>query len=130
MNVYGATEVMLKKQATLNLAQAAGTYDLVTASGDVFIPLKELALYMATAGATFTSVAIQTNQTTPEVVLTAGEGAVASLPAQKIVVHANEKGIYLASGQKIQYTIVGSTGTGSMIATIFYRAVSAGATLT
>lgn len=119
------------KSFTANLAQAAGTYDLCTASGDVLIHPNWLAMYMATAGATFTSVAIQTNQTNPTNILTAGEGAVANLTSQKCVPHnvPTSQGVFLKSGQKLQYVITGATGTGSMEVVIPFTGVTAGATL-
>lgn len=117
------------KEFTADLSQAAGTYDLCTASGKIFIPMKDIACYMSTAGGTLTSVAVQTNQTNATVILTAGEGAVASLLAQKVVIHAAEGAITLESGQKIQYTIVGLTGTGSMKVTIRFTPLTSGGTL-
>lgn len=119
------------KSFIANLSQAAGTYDLCTAQGDVLINPTWLAMYMATAGATFTSVSIQTNQTNPTTFLTAGEGAVANLTAQKNVAKAlpTSQGVLLKSGQKIQYTIVGATGTGSMEVVIPFMAASNNANL-
>lgn len=115
---------------TANLAQAAGTYDLATAAGDVLINLSDVAIYVATAGATLTSVAIVTNQTNATTILSAAEGAVANLVAQKNLVRAVAcPSIVLKSGQKIQYTIVGATGSGSLQVTIPYIPLSAGATL-
>jgi len=123
--------VQTVKSFTANLAQAAGTYDLCVASGDVLIDLQKIALYMATAGATFTSVSVQTNQTAVITILSSVEGAVANLTAQKHVVRAipTNPVLHLASGQKIQFTIVGSTGTGSMKIDLPYIALSANATL-
>lgn len=116
---------------TANLAQAAGTYDLATASGDMVINLADIAVYVATAGATFTSVSIQTNQTNATTIMSSGEGAVANLTAQKNVVRAIAgcQSIVLKSGQKIQFTIAGSTGTGSLNVAIPYMPLSAGAVL-
>lgn len=117
---------------TANLAQAAASYDLCTASGGgVVIDLEKLAIYVATAGATLTSVAIATNQTNPTTILSAVEGAVANLIAQKNLVRAipSVGGLYLASGQKLRYTIVGATGTGSLLVTIPYMPVDSGARL-
>lgn len=119
------------KSFTANLAQAAGTYDLCTAAGDVLIYPAMLAIYVTTAGATFTSVAIQTNQTNPTNILTAGEGAVANLTAQKNVAHAipTSQAILLKSGQKLRYTIVGATGTGALEVAIPFMPMSLNATL-
>lgn len=116
---------------TANLAQAAATYDLCTASGDVLIDLYNLGVYVATAGATLTSVSIQTNQTNATTILSAVEGAVANLIAQKNIVRAIPVigGLVLKSGQKIQFTILGATGTGSLSVIIPYSPITAGATL-
>ena len=103
-------------QFTANLAQAAGTYDLCTASGgDVFII--DFNVYVATAGAVLTSVQIKTDQTNPVDIMSAVEGAVANLGAQKNVVIARSQPILLRTGQKIVYTIVGATGSGSLVCT-------------
>lgn len=117
---------------TANLAQAAATYDLCTASGgDLVIDLQRLAIYVATAGATLTSVSIQTNQTNITTILSAVEGAVANLIAQKNLVRAIPVigGLLLKSGQKLQYTIVGVTGTGSLQVAVPFLPLTSGATL-
>lgn len=123
------------KTFTLNLAQAAGTYDLATASGsgDLLVQLDSLGFYVTTAGATFTSVSVQTNQTTPVVLLSAAEGAVASLTVNKNLARnigtAGFPAFILRNGQKIQYTLVGATGTGAMIMTIRFFPTASGTTL-
>lgn len=119
------------KSFTANLAQAAGTYDLCTAQGDVLIDPTWLSIYVQTAGATFTSVAIQTNQTNATTIMTAGEGAVANLTVQRNVPHAlpTAQGITLKNGQKLQYTITGATGTGSLQVFVPFFGVTSGATL-
>ena len=61
----------VSKERTVNIAQAANTYDITTATGDVMI--ERFYVYVATAGATMTSVSIQTNDTTPFVLLSAVE---------------------------------------------------------
>lgn len=119
------------KEFTANLAQAAATYDLCTASGDLLVDLYKLGIYVATAGGTFTSVSIQTNQTNVTTILSAAEGAVANLIAQKNLVRAIPVvgGLILRSGQKFQYTILGLTGTGSLRVDIPYLQITAGAVL-
>lgn len=127
------TSILQMAQFTANLAQAAATYDLCTAGGGgVTIDIGKIAMYVATAGATLTSVSIQSNQTNSTIILSAVEGAVANLIAQKNLVRAIPVvgNVYLASGQKLQYTIVGVTGTGSLLVTIPYYPVVAGARLT
>ena len=126
------TRQQLVVRLTANLAQAAATYDLATVSGGaIVIDLYNVAMYVATAGATLTSVSIQTNQTNATTILSATEGAVANLIAQKNLVRVIPVigSLYLASGQKLQFTIVGTTGTGSLLVIIPYMAVDAGARL-
>jgi len=117
------------QEFTANLAQAAATYDLCTASGDVQI--YRVGIYVATAGATFTSVTIQSNQTTPFTLLNVIDGAVANLASQKSIVTSWTQAFpwSLRNAQKIQYTIAGSTGTGSLRVTIGYTPISGGASL-
>ena len=88
----------------------------------MLIDLARLAMYVATAGATLTSVSIQSNQTNVTTILSAVEGAVANLIAQKNLVRAIPVigGLFLKSGEKLQYTIVGVTGTGSLTVSIPY----------
>ncbi len=128
----GFSSAMQAKSFTANLAQAAATYDLCTATGgDVVLDIQKLAIYVATVGATLTSVSIQTNQTNITTILSAVEGAVANLIAQKNLVRVIPVigGLLLASGQKLQYTIVGVTGTGALTVAIPFMALTAGATL-
>lgn len=117
---------------TANLAQAAGTYDLCTVTGgDVVLDLQKFSVYVATAGATLTSVSIQTDQTNPTTLLSAAEGALANLVAQKNLVRATPAvgGLLLKSGQKVRYTIVGLTGSGSLTVTVPFLTITAGASL-
>lgn len=125
MATFNPASVTVIKQFTANLAQAAATYDLCTATGDVLIDLQRLAIYVATAGAVLTSVSIQTNQTNNTIILSAIEGAVANLIAQKNVVRAIPVigGLLLANGQKLQYTIVGATGTGSLTVAVPFLSI-------
>ena len=101
----------------------------MNATGDILI--LDVNIHCITAGATFTSVAIATNDTTAVSLLSAVEGAVANLTAGKNIVKvfpvANTGPILLRSGKKIQYTIVGATGTGTLLVTLRYQAVANGA---
>ena len=129
--IFNPNTITQVKSFTANLAQAAGTYDLATATGgDVLVDLQTLAIYVATAGATLTSVSIQSNQTNATVILSAVEGAVANLIAQKNLVRAIPVigGLLLKSGQKLQYTLVGVTGTGSLNVVVPFLSIS-GSTL-
>lgn len=120
------------KKFTANLAQAAATYDLCAASGgDVVIDIQKLAIYVDTVGATFTSVSVQTNQAAATELLSAAEGAVANIVAGKNLVRAIPVvgGLLLKSGEKIQYTIAGATGTGALSVGVPFTPTVAGATL-
>lgn len=115
---------LLYKSLTLN--DEAGSYDIATATGgDILI--EDVVLYMVTAGATFDSVSIQTDDTTPFVVMSAVEGAVANLTVQTTIKTANsQKSFYLASSKKLQYTITGATGSGTCYVLIRYKIISEG----
>lgn len=121
------TAQLKTKVFTANLAQAAGTYDLATCNSTGGIVIQDVQLYMSVAGATFTSVAIQTNDTTLVPILSAVEGAVANLSVGKNVVKAFAAATYLHTSKKIQYTIVGVTGTGTMLVVIRYQPTVSGA---
>lgn len=114
------------KEFTMNLAQAAATYDLLAASGDVII--LGVDLYVATVGATLTSVALQTDDTTSVPILSAVEGAVANITAGKNLKNFSTP-FLLRNGKKIQYTIVGATGSGSIIACVRFMRATAGASI-
>ena len=113
----------------VNMAQAAGTYTLVTATnGDVMIEVNRV--YQITAGATFTSARISTNDTTPFDIMTAAEGAVASLTAGKNIATANTIAPFvLKSGKVIQLTMLGTTGTGTATLALEYFPLTPGAYL-
>lgn len=121
------TQLMKCKTFTANLAQAAATYDLVTANATGGVVIQDIQIYVATAGATLTSVAIQTNDTTSVPILTALEGALANLTVGKNVVKVFTGPTYLHTSKKIQYTIVGTTGTGSLLVVVRYQPTVAGA---
>jgi hypothetical protein len=115
-------------EKAVNCAQAAGTYDLFTATGDCLVEVNTY--YQITAGATFTSLAIQTDDTTPFVIMSAAEGAVANLTAQKNITTANKIAPFLLqNGKKIRMTLVGTTGTGTGMLAVQYTPVTTGAYL-
>ena len=127
MSASGATRLPQRTTFTANLAQAAATYDLATATGGAVL-VTRVVVYVSVAGATFTSVAIQTNTTTAVTFLTSGEGAVANVTADKTL-KDSASAAYLASGKKIQFTLVGATGTGTLLVVVEYTPLAAGATL-
>lgn len=123
------TERTVTKEYTVNVQQAAATYDLCTATGgDIYI--KSAKVYVGTATITLTSVAIQTNMTTATTIMSAVEGAVANLTGDKMIVTAFTGPLFLSSGKKIQFSIVGVTSAqGTMKLAVEYSRLSAGADL-
>lgn len=123
------TEKTIVKEFTVNVQQAAATYDLCTATGgDIYI--KSAKVYVGTAVTTLTSVAIQTNMTTATNIMTSTEGGVANLTADKQIVTAFAGPSFLTSAKKIQFTIVGATtAVGTMKLVVEYMRCSNGADL-
>jgi hypothetical protein len=91
---------------TIDLNQAAATYDLFTGTTQPVI-LESLIIAMPNeaAGGALTSISIQTDDATPQVLVTAVQGAVASLTAEAQLYWEGK--IRLAVGKKIQLTIAG-----------------------
>ena len=112
-------------QATVNLAQAANTYDLLTCSGGAVL-IDAFSLFCTVVGATFTACTIQTDDTVNFVFVDATAGARANFVANSnmAITWAQVQKCYLRSGQKIRYTITGSTGTGTALATVRYMQLS------
>lgn len=106
---------------SLNLNQAAATYDIATASGEVIIV--GVALRVGTAAGGLTSVSIQTNDTTPFEIMSAATGAIGNLTAQRTIItdwlQANPW--ILSTGKKLQYTIVGAGNAGTIACSILFR---------
>jgi len=117
------------REFTLNLAQAAATYDVTQAlSGAVFV--EDWALQVSVVGAVFDSVSIQTDDTTPWELLSAVEGAVANLlDGANLQPAAKGKAFRLAVGKKIQFTLAGALGTGELKLAVRYRETTGGARL-
>ena len=113
---------------SINANQAALTYDLATAASDVWI--EKAGIYVVTAGvAPLVSISIQTNQGTPLVLMTAAEGAVANLLIGCHVSCAMNLFLQpwtLRSGEKVQYTITGASGTGLLKVSFIWRPRMAG----
>lgn len=117
----------LQREVAFSLNQAAATYTLFTAVGDVVV--EGLSIYCtAAAGAPLTSVTIQTNQTTPYIFLTIVEGAVGNLLAQSNLAMASQAtGIMpqVRTGQLIQATIAGgASATGVLQVVVRWRPLS------
>lgn len=123
-NMPADPQILRTKAGTLNTNQNAGTYDILTATGDVWVEV--VSAYVYTAGTGFTSVAIATNHTTPKSIVAALLVASATLDLAMTLVTT---GFVLPSGKKIQGTLVGN-GTGGLIyVTVKWAPITSGATL-
>ena len=125
--VFARGAIDLAPQFSMNLGQAAGSYDLCAVSGgDVVI--WGMSVFSTANAATWTSVTIQSNSTTPFVFLNATDGARANFTAGKDVpiTWTQVAKCLIHAGFKIQYTIAGSTGTGVALVTILAQSVSGG----
>ena len=116
------------KEFTLNLAQAAASYAVFRAPGDILV--EDYNIYVSTAGTDFDSVAIATNDTVPFYLLTADEGVMTNITEGNQVLSANVRRTFrLSTGKRVDFTLVGATGTGALKLTVKYRPISAGAYL-
>lgn len=108
-----------------NLAQAAATYDLLTATGgDVYCDVQ--IVYVKTAAAGLTSAQVVTDHTTPKAVISST--VLASLILDAILTLSIGKFV-LPSGKKIRGTIVGTGSAGLVYVVVNYVPLAAGATL-
>lgn len=113
------------KKFTFSTNQAAGTYDICSATGgDVYV--LNYSIKTGTAVGGLTSASIQTNNTTPLSLL--ASTLLASLTGDKILAQSGS-GFLLESGKKIQGTIIGVGNAGTVIVAITYVPIDAGASL-
>lgn len=115
------------KVFSINLAQASATYDLASCNSIGGVIIQNIQFYVTAAGSLFTSVSVQSNDTTPIIMLSSVEGALANVTAGKNIIKAFTGPTYLHLSKKIQYTLIGVTGTGTMLAIVRYQAAIAGA---
>jgi hypothetical protein len=122
-NIQARTSNLLYK--SISFSATDGTIDLATATGgDIYI--EDVLVYSLVAATDLVSISIQTNDTTPFVVMTSVEGAAANLTAQKTVKTANsQNSFYLMSGNKLQYTI-DTAGNWSGYIVIKYKVIGSG----
>ena len=106
---------------TINTNQAAATYDLFTSTNDVVIDPQLSTWYVNVAGGGFTSVSVQTNQTTPYVWLSSVEGALATFTAQATLSPTADSPFMMRNLQKMQYTIIGAGNAGSTFLEVCWR---------
>lgn len=120
----GAANLQVKA-SPINFNQSAGTYDMFTASGDVWVEIEQP--FVAVAAGGLTSASIQTNHASGAKTIVAST-ARASLTADTILSVTTNKFI-LPSGKKIQLTIVGTGNAGNGYLVVKWAPISAGAFL-
>lgn len=118
---------------TIDLQQAAGTYDLFTGMAqDVVVErlLIRLPNIDVSDDVTITSISIQTNDTTVQVFISATDGAKANLTAEAQLGYTGV--IMVKVGKKIQLTIAGGAADESTVCDVIaeYRAKVSGGYLT
>jgi hypothetical protein len=114
------------KRGVFNLAQNAGTYDLLTATGgDVWVEVEQV--FVRTAATGLTSVSIATDHTILGKTILAST-LVASLTGDAILSLTTAKFV-LPSGKKIQGVIVGTGSAGTVDVVVKWAPLTAGATL-
>ena len=101
------------KIISISANRNTGVYDIVTASEDLVAEL--LGVYVDTTVTGLTAVSIQTDDSTPVVLVSAAEGAVAGLTAGKNLTFALASKIFLKSGKKVQLSILTTNGTGGTL---------------
>ena len=103
-------------QFSANLNQAAAAYTLCTASGLVVV--YDVNIHVVTAAGGLNWVSIQSTNTSPVIIMTAAEGAVANLSIDKSMnyiqplAYGSNKTFQLSTGQLLQYTINGVGNAG------------------
>jgi len=115
---------------TIDLNQAAGDYDLFTGSAQVVL-LESLVIRMPTeaCGGALTSIAIQTDDATPQEIINSTDGAVANLTSEGQLAWTGC--VYIPVGAKIQLTIGGGAHGSEYLCNVVaaYRAVVSGGVL-
>ncbi len=119
--------VAQSKATTIDLNQAAATYDLYTGTTQDVVAEK-LIIRMsggAVAGAV-TSISIQTDDTTAQIFISAVDGAVANLTYQNQLGY--DGAIMIKAGKKIRLTIAGGAAGVARVCdvVVIYRAVVSG----
>ena len=125
--------VLQVRNTTIDLNQAAATYTLFTVNAqDVVVEALVFRCPAAAAGGALTSISIQTDDATPQIFITAAQGAVANLTSEAQLAWTGAIMLDLGSAARIQLTIAGgATGVAYVCDVIaLYRAIVAGGNLT
>lgn len=128
----GLNRQLFSKATTIDLNQAAATYDLFTGTAQV-VMLESLVIRMSggALAAPFTYFSIQTDDATPQVIIDPIAGAVANLTNEAQLGWISPPPIYIKVGKKIQLTIAVAFGGTARVCDVVaeYRAVVEGGTL-
>jgi hypothetical protein len=122
--------VLQEAATTIDLNQAAATYDLFTgATQPVILESLIISMPVGAAGGAITSISIQTDHATPQIIVDGTTGAVANLTSEAQIAWAGK--IRVGVGKKIQLTIAGGAHGSEYICNVNaeYRAVVNGGTL-
>jgi len=117
---------------TIDLNQAAASYDLLTGTSQVVV-LEKLTFQLPNVDvsddAAITSISIQTDDVTPSVIISSSDGVIANLTAEAQIAWTGSIAITVAT--KIQLTIAGGAADATTTCNVFvhYRSVVAGGTL-
>ena len=120
------------KAATIDLNQAANTYDLFTGTAQAVI-LESLIIRLPNVDVsndgTITSISIQTDDVTAGVIINSTDGAIANLTAEAQLGWSGQ--IYITVGTKIRLTIAGGAADAATVCNVTAkcRAVVAGGNL-
>lgn len=116
---------------TIDLNQAANTYDLFTGTTQAVI-LDFLVLTVPNGGVAgaVTSISVQTNDATPQIIIDAASGAVVNLTTENQLGWSatTSNPIYIAVGKKIQLTIAGGAAGVAKVCNVVavYRSIVSG----
>jgi len=127
-NWIAYSENSVVQPGTIDLNQAANTYDLFTATGgSVYVEYFKITMPSTpdvTNDATITSIAVVTDTTTVITLLSAAAGAKANLVANTVFAYATP--FALPVGKKIRLTIAGGAADGATVCVTScrYRAIN------
>ncbi|MBA7627943.1 hypothetical protein ES703_35412 [subsurface metagenome] len=104
------------KATTIDLNQAAATYDLFTATTqDVVIEKLVIRMPAEAAGGALTSISIQTDDATPQVIIDSTTGAVANLTSEAQLAWTGAILLDAGTGAKVRLTIAGGAHGSSYV---------------
>lgn len=112
------TEKIIVRPFSIDLAQSAGTYDIISAVDHIWIRSAKVIVSNAASG--LTSVSIQSNLPSTYVILTSAEGAAANLNLGRILPTSFTGPTILPQGRKLQYTISGTGTAGQLVLVVEY----------